>query len=584
MTTEKKLDPAEADDFLDFLEIEWFYSTKEKLSPEDVLKGLLDYGLFAEKIPPCFMSAGLADTATGAMATLLDEADDDALKKALDKRAHDYMRYEALRDSNIPRHMGVPHPEAYVVQVLAIAKHWQAIATHCNRPNPAFSRIHVRHIGDGRIFEMNYKGDERFRLEEDEQKWMSGAQYVVVADIATCFPSIYTHSIPWALDGKAAAKKSSSLTGLAGNLLDKCTQITRDRQTNGLLIGPHASNIISEVILTQIDLDLQAKKHFKVKRHVDDYRFYAASFDQAERFIKDLGMALRAYEMSLNEKKTKILSLPRPSEDDWVLVLNRHPLPRDGELKYSEIRSFLDRALTCAQEVGKLTPLNYAIKVLAKSHGKNNPGDPVEPAPRKLSLRAKRMYAQEAMNLALAYPYLAPLLDEYVFAPYWHADLKDKMVEFASALILLGLQKLYPDAIAHAIFLALKYDFALDLKDDQLAGIVPLDDCVANVLLLEYAKLRGRAKVKSAVNKRANELKKSDSRDRDKHWLLIYQVWTEKELSGNGQAFLADLKKNGFQFFSLPKQPPEKKSASDAVGEAPVNQAGLAPAVAKDGG
>ncbi|MES3041011.1 MAG: RNA-directed DNA polymerase [Pseudomonadota bacterium] len=496
------------------------------------------------------------------MGTLLDETDEKKLKDALTGRAHDFMRYESLRDSNIPRHMGVPHPEAYAVQALAIAKHWQAIATHCNKPEPVFSRIHVRHIGNGRIFEMNYKGNERFRLEEDEQKWMSGAQYVVEADIATCFPSIYTHAIPWALDGKDAAKKCSSLTRLPGNLLDKCTQNTRDRQTNGLLIGPHASNIISEIILTQIDADLQAKGHRKVKRHVDDYRFYAGTYEEAEKFIKDLGLALRAYEMSLNEKKTKIVPLPSPSEADWVLVLNRHPLPKDQELKFSEIRSFLDRALTSAQAIGKSTPLNYAIKVLAKSHSKKNPGDSDETPPRKLSLRAKRMYAQEAMNLALAYPYLAPMLDEYVFTPYWHSDLKNKIAEFATALVQLGLRKLYPDAIAHAIFLALKYDFALGLNDHDLIEIVALDDCVANVLLLEYAKMRGRKKVKTAVNTRANELKTADQRDKDKHWLLIYQVWSKTELEGNGQNFLAELKGKGFQFFSLPKPPAEKAGAA----------------------
>lgn len=560
MATAKKLDADALAALLD-MEIEWFYSTKEKLSPDDVLVGLLDHGLFAEKIPPCFTTEGFADFVSSTMTTLLEEADDDALKKALDKRAHDFMRYEALRDSNIPRHMGVPHPEAYAVQALAIAKHWQAIATHCNKPMLVFSRIHVRHIGNGCIFEMNYKGNERFRLEEDEQKWMSGAQYVVVADIATCFPSIYTHSIPWALDGKVAAKKSRSLTKLPGNLLDKCTQITRDQQTNGLLIGPHASNIISEIILTQIDADLQAKGHLKVKRHVDDYRFYAGTYEEAEKFIKDLGLALRAYEMSLNEKKTKIVALPSPSEADWVLVLNRHPLPKDQELKFSEIRSFLDRALTCAQAIGKSTPLNYAIKVLAKSHSKKNPGDSDETPPRKLSLRAKRMYAQEAMNLALAYPYLAPMLDEYVFTPYWHSDLKNKIAEFATALVQLGLRKLYPDAIAHAIFLSLKYDFAIGLKDEHFKEVVKLDDCIANVLLLEYAKVRERENLEKAVNRRANELKTADQRDKDKHWLLIYQVWSKTELEGNGQDFLAELKGEGFQFFSLPKPPAEKAGA-----------------------
>jgi hypothetical protein len=507
-------------------ETDWLLQTKERLSTDDVLKGLLDHGLFAEKIPPCFSSVGITDFVVQWMGGLLDQDDSSHLKSAIDDCTHDYVRYEAVRDTNIPRHMGIPHPEAYAVQALAIAKHWQTIATHCNKPNPAFSRIYVRHVGDDRIFEMNYKGKggERFQLEEDEQKWMSGAQFVVEADIATCFPSIYTHSIPWALHGKQVAKKNSRFE-LAGNLLDKCTQSTRDRQTNGLLIGPHASNIISEIILTQIDVVLQSKGHFKIKRYVDDYHFYAANYEEALLFVKNLGLALRDYELSLNEKKTKILPLPCPSEENWVLVLNRHPLPKNQELKFLEIRSFLDRALTCAQAIGKSTPLNYAIKMLGNSHAQRDPEDTDEP--RKLGLRAKRMYAQEAMNLALAYPYLAPLMDVYVFTPYWHADLKNKIGEFASALILLGLRKLYPDAIAHAIFLALKYELELSLSDDQLIEIVVLDDCVANVLLLEYAKLRNKRKVKTAVTNRAEELKKADQRDKDKHWLLIYQVWSQ---------------------------------------------------------
>lgn len=570
MAAAKKLDLEALEEMLGEIEIEWFYSTKEKLSPDDVLKGLLDYGLFAEKIPPCFTTTGLAEFVSSSMGTLLDETDDDALKKLLDKRAHDFMRYEALRDSNIPRHMGVPHPEAYAVQALAIAKHWQAIATHCNQPKPAFSRIHVRHVGNGRIFEMNYKGNERFRLEEDEQKWMSGAQYVVEADIASCFPSIYTHSIPWALDGKPAAKKNSSLTKLPGNLLDKCTQNTRDRQTNGLLIGPHSSNIISEIILTKIDADLQAKGHDKVKRHIDDYRFYASTYEEAEKFIKDLGLALRSYEMSLNEKKTKILSLPRPSDDDWRLTLNRFVFPKEGEIKISVIQSYLDLALQCASLSERSAPLSYAIKVLAGLSGSEHSADLEAIPARRLNARAKRMYAQAAMNLALAYPYLTPWLDDFVFCRYWHEGLKERITEFSTALLLQGVKRLYPDAIAHAIFLSLKYDFTLGLSDDRLIEIVALDDCIANVLLLEYAKVRARKKVKTAVNKRANELKSADQRDKDKHWLLIYQAWTKAELMGNGQGFLADLKSKGFQFFSMPI--PEDQKVTDETA-APIPMA-----------
>lgn len=523
------------------IEPEWFDATKEKLSGAAVLTGLLDYGLFADKAPPCFTSEGLAAIAAVSLTDILDEHDEKKLKDSIDPRAHDYIRYEALRDINIPRHLGIPHPEAYAVQSLAISRHWKEIATHCNQPNPAISRIHVRHTGSGSIFNMKYKGTERFQLEEDEIRWMAGAQYVVHADVASCFPSIYTHSIPWALHGKVVAKKTISITALAGNLLDKCTQNTRDKQTNGLLIGPHSSNIIAEIILTKIDAELQAKRYSRLARHIDDYAFYADDFAQAERFVKDLGMCLRGFEMSLNDKKTRILPLPRPSTENWIQRLNRFVFPKDEEVRFSIVRSFLDLALECAQTAGKSTPLNYAIKALA------NPK-----SPRKLNERARRLYVLEAMNLTLAYPYLAPQLDKHVFDRYGHDDLATHVAEFSSALAKMGLRKLYPDAIAHALYYVLKHGVELSLDDNALKEIVALDDCIANVLLLEYATRHKRAKVVSAIKKRATEIKSSDKRERDKQWLLIYQLWSAKELKDNAQAFLSELKTKDFKFLNIP--------------------------------
>ena len=523
-----------------------FDSTKERLSPDDVLYGLLDHGLFAEKVPPCFTSVGLADYVSRKIGSLPDG--DDELKKKL--VSHDYIRYEALRDSNIPRHLGIPHPKSYAMQALAIKKHWGCIAEHMNKPELVFSRIHVRRARNGRIFEMNYMG-RKSKFEKDELVWMLGAQYMVAVDIAQCFSSIYTHSIPWALHGKDYAKEHPKLNE-PGNLLDQCTRNTKDKQTNGLLIGPHASNIISEIILTTIDANLQEKGYKKVKRYIDDYCFYAATYEEAELFIKEIGLQLRTYEMSLNEKKTKILPLPRPSDEDWVLVLNRHQLPKNQELKFRDIRSYLDLALTCAQTIGKSTPLNYAIKVLAKTHSENDTEYTDESVSRELNSRAKWMYTQETMNLALMYPYLTSLLDDFVFSRYWHDGLKERIARFSTELVKKALRKLYPDAIAHAIFLALKYDFILELEEKQFLEIVNLDDCVANVMLLEYSIRYNNKKVKKAITQHANKLKQLKSRDIDKHWLLIYQLWTENELQGKGQTFLAKLKKEGFQFFSLP--------------------------------
>ncbi len=513
----------------------------EGLSADDVLIGLLDHGLFAEKVPPCFTSNGLSVIAEVFLGDLLDEDEENKLKKNIDKTSHDYVRYEALRDINIPRHLGIPHPESYSVQALAIKKSWDAIKDHCAKPTPSVSRIYVRHVGDGCIFKMNYKGDERYQLEEDEIQWIAGAQFVVKADVAACFPSIYTHSIPWALHGKEIAKKNHSLKNLTGNLLDKCSQNTRDKQTNGLLIGPHASNIISELILTSIDTMLLAKGYTKLKRYIDDYEFYANSYSQAEQFLKDLGLNLRAYEMSLNEKKTLILPLPRPSAENWIQELKRFVFPKGDAMSFSTVRSFLDLALENAQKAGTSAPLNYAIKMLADSRGE-----------RPLNSRAQRLYTQEAINLALSYPYLAPILEKFVFEKYRYDGTTAKIGEFSAALVRLGIRKLYPDAISHALYYALKYEIALLVSEDELLEILKIDDCLTNVLLLEYAAKHDLKKVQKAIKKRATELKSSDSSDKDKHWLFIYQTWTESELKGNKQSFLAKLKKLGFQFIVFP--------------------------------
>ena len=82
---------------------------------------------------------------------------------------------------------------------------------------------------------------------------------------------------------------------------------------------------------------------------------------------------------------------------------------------------------------------------------------------------------------------------------------------------------------------------------------------VTNVWLLEYAKKCKCKKVVSAINKPAKDLlKTNDSGEKDRHWLLIYQVWSKKELEGNMQGFLAKLKSKNFEFFSMPEETNEE--------------------------
>jgi hypothetical protein len=358
------------------------------------------------------------------------------------------------------------------------------------------------------------------------------------------------HSIPWAMHSRPEAKKKRRLLQLSGNLIDKCTQNVHDGQTNGLIIGPHASNLISEIILTAIDKKLQDKGYQHFKRYIDDYKYFATSCDDALKFLKDLGLCLREYELTINEKKTNILRLPRPSEENWVRELNRFAFPKDEEIPYRIVRSFMDLALELAQASGTSAPINYAMKMI----------------PEQLDSRAKRLYVQEAINHALTFPYLVPLLEKYVFMRFWYDGIEGKIHSFANHLISIGIDKLYPDSIAYSLYFALKYGDDFELELNRFKEIVEFNDCLATVLLREYVQLKSIHDIISMIDARATELKLTgDKNEVDRQWLLVYQCWTPDELRGNGQTFLAELKSREFKFVEIEKYKPAQPSEAKAI-------------------
>lgn len=275
------------------------YTTGRGLSADDAFVGLVNYGLFAEKLPPNFTTEGLSGHVPNYLLDIITENRKRELGKLLKNKTHDYIRYESLHHEKLFRPLGVPHPESHMVQCLALKRHWEKIAEHCANPESPASRIFVRRLRDKRVFEMNYKARDRYKNDEADIWNRMGAHFLVKTDISNCFPSIYTHSIPWALHGREQSKRDRGLK-LPGNLLDKTTQGTRDGQTNGVIIGPHSSNVISEIILTKIDHEMNGKGYKQFARFIDDYVFPAKTYKQAEDFLREIGMQLREYELVLN--------------------------------------------------------------------------------------------------------------------------------------------------------------------------------------------------------------------------------------------------------------------------------------------
>ena len=146
----------------------------------------------------------------------------------------------------------------------------------------------------------------------------SGSRYIIRTDVSNCYPSIYSHSLAWALHGKATAKAKMHDPSLFGNILDKLARSGQDSQSIGLPIGPDTSIILSELILCALDVEIQKLPFMAGFRHVDDYEFSFRSLAEAEFAMARLHGILSDYQLQLNQEKTKILILPQVIEKPWA--------------------------------------------------------------------------------------------------------------------------------------------------------------------------------------------------------------------------------------------------------------------------
>lgn len=368
----------------------------DELSPDELYEGLLAYGFFAEKLPPVFTAVPFFNYCKN-------------ISDPFEAGWNEYIAFRVMRNTSIPRIMGIPNPFKYQRLCSELRDNWDKICTYfhvqTDGQNYRVSRIHVRkEHNQKRIFEMNYKNwREDGNPELDLLIHDKGTSRLLVkADISTCFPSIYTHSIPWALVGRDKAKKTVHEETWYNRIDQVCSDM-RNGETHGLLIGPHASNLLSEIILTAVDKKLY-DNGYRYVRNIDDYDCYVSNYDEAQRFLRDLEEALLEFDLPLNHKKTKIIKLPIGIEKNWKHQLSDLPkVGESGTVEYPQVNMFIDTALNLATEEGNFAIINYAIKKLKGA---------------KLSENGKKLAAKRFMHMAVLYPYLLHLMEEFVFIPY----------------------------------------------------------------------------------------------------------------------------------------------------------------------
>lgn len=442
-----------------------------------------------EELPPIFRSVTFTPAT---VAPLL------AMKPADKARGFDLVEYRATKFNAVARSYAIPHPIAYAQLSNCIANNWDAIESF---QLSNVSMIRPRQHRDGRLIIMDY---EKFAARASRVRRLAFNQrYVAKADIASCFPGIYTHAIPWAVVGKAAAKLTTR-GGWHNDLDFYARRCVRD-ETQGIPIGPGTSNVIAEILLSTIDQKLAPEFDYVrggatngISRFIDDYSFYCDSFDEAERFIRRLDEELNALRLRLNPKKTVILTPAMPFGDLWAAELALR-LPTGTLIDAYKCTNYLEFATSLASKHPEGSVLKYAANALVASN---------------LSTSAKEATLDYLLVLAVANPVLLPLL-ETLFDDTMIAG----SVRYPNRILEIlhdGALRHRSDTMAWCLYYCRKYN--LTIPTEVAEAVTKTEDCIA--LLSVFLTGQHLPMITAWVA----TLDKTDSYALDRYWLLLYQM------------------------------------------------------------
>jgi len=192
-------------------------------------------------------------------------------------------------------------------------------------------------------------------------------RYVLVADVAEYYRTLYTHSIPWALHTKTFAHLPANHTNysLLGVRIDRALRNCQSLQTNGIPVGPDTSFVIGEIVLGAADFELMKYiRPVSALRFYDDYELIFEKYSDAEEALAHLHSSLGEYNLQLNAQKTRIYSLPMRLDHPWRDPIRRYQFGETDEAKQRALLGYFDLVFSL-KEVHPTDPIvGYAISRL----------------------------------------------------------------------------------------------------------------------------------------------------------------------------------------------------------------------------
>ncbi|WP_419403516.1 RNA-directed DNA polymerase [Stenotrophomonas rhizophila] len=495
-----------------------------------VSKTLLSRGFFPKELPQVFSSESFAACIAKLRARKFGEFE----RKSSAWTSCDTYSFPHSKVGR--RTASIPNPQPFFALAELISKNWKSIQEIYDESSFSFSRPRFNSSARA-VSSSDFEG-----YRESLVTRASGYSYVLHADFARYFPTIYTHAIEWAVHGKAKSKsnlkkKIASREYLWASDVDAIVRFMQDGQTQGLPIGPDTSYIIAEIMGAAIDREFGRLFRAAVhgSRQIDDYALFFESRSDADRAHAMLARAAAEFQIALNDEKSYVDSLRGVSKEDWVYQLSEFNGTSVQEQR-REIHRFTDLAITIAEGRGNAAAAKYAARVLARH---------------KIHQKNIGLFVACMLRLVAYSPDALPLFVDAIIG-YVRVGYKVNKEPIA-----IYLRSVLPRSIElghdkEAIWL-LWLGICLSMKIDvEVINAVASSACSQVILLAKLAEERGLC---TGVKQSVIGGRVSAEDFRSKNWLLAYEGsvrgwfgWSPEDVQGSN---LTQLANNGVRFLDL---------------------------------
>jgi hypothetical protein len=437
------------------------------------------------------------------------------------------------RSSYYRRSTSILNPIAFYKLAEEISNSWSELELHYKKSS--FTKSAPKLGGELRAIQLTKFSE----LHEQKIVRSSGHRFALITDITSFFPSLYTHTIPWALHSKPVAKAKPKDKTLCGNRLDQCSMQAQDGQTIGLPIGPDTSHILAELIGVGIDRIIEKELGVAPSgfRYVDDFYLFFDSRQDAEKALGIVNRAITAYQLGINAGKTRIIETRELAEESWKYRVKKLRIDPRISRQRDDIHHYFESLFALERAFRDESLMKYGLRQISSQIVKKSNWETFE------SYLIKCGYGfpntiQTVVHIfctyaAHGYPLNIDAIRRFIDVKLQDAALSDHHGEVSWLLWLCK-------------------ELQLKLSNKAAIEVMRMDSSVCKLVLLD---LRKSKLIDAAFDRSALKALATSKALTEAHWLLSYEAgrrgWLGTRSRGHilGHQWFASLVKAKVQFY-----------------------------------